>query len=308
MMVSRKVYGFIIVIFSLILTTNAIAQNVSIRTDRNQILIGEKIVYDLEVSVPSPSYTLRFNLPDTIAHFDIIDKGSFDTVNENGGLLLKRKMIFTSFDSGSWYIPSFSLDLLRNNSNDKIFTDSALINVGYSPADSTNTLRDIKPIIEVDAPDYFWWYVTGAVLAALIVMLLLYFYFKRKKPATLPVLHSPFTAYDEAMKALKELATLNTNDTVQVKQYHSELSFILKRYYSRITDNNLLNKTTGGFLLKLKEQDPRLITLVAETLRIGDAVKFARYLPSMADSENCLRQIKETIETLEKNKPVKKSS
>lgn len=306
---SIKKYTYHIFLLLTFCTTNIYlnAQTVGIRTDKNQILIGERIEYELLITLPSEGYSINFNLPDSVAHFEAIEKGNFDTMSTNGSISLRRKIIFTSFDSGAWYIPPFPVTLEKNNDVKKIMTDSVLINVGYSPADSTNELRDIKPIMEVKVRSYLWYFITGGILVALLIAFLLFKYFIKRKRKPIPVLHSPLSPFDEAMNDLKALSGYDLTLPAEVKQYHTQLNFILKRYYSRVIDINLLNKTTGGFLLILKEQqqDSTLISFIAEALRIGDAVKFAKYIPPVPESDNCLLQVKETIEKLEKSKPNK---
>ncbi|MFT3908812.1 MAG: hypothetical protein QM737_05260 [Ferruginibacter sp.] len=188
MIIKKLTYHFLFFIVFCI-TNNCVAQNVEIKTDKNQILIGERIQYDLHITLPAQGYTINFNLPDSIPHFEAIEKGNFDTMSTNGSIEIRRKFVFTSFDSGSWYIPAMPVTLEINNEPKRFMTDSVLINVGYSPADSTNTLRDIKPIMEVKIKDYTWLYVAGAILTLLIIIFLLYNYFKNRKRKPLPVLY-----------------------------------------------------------------------------------------------------------------------
>ena len=304
MRIKRYTYRFSLFIIFCIVSYCLPAQSVSIQTDRNQILIGERIHYDLLITLPSQGYAINFNLPDSLFHFEVIEKGSFDTMSNNGSFSLRRRIIFTSFDSGSWYIPSLPVTLEINNDFKKFFTDSVLINVNYSPADSTNELRDIKPIIEINDVDYFWLYVAAAVFTVLAIIFFLYFYFRKRKQKSLPAFHSTLSPFEEALKDIKLLSKHNLYLPEEVKEYHSQLGFILKRYYSRIIQNNLLNRTTGDLLLKFKDDqlEPKLISSIAEALRIGDAVKFAKYTPPGSENESSLAQVKQSIEQIEKNK------
>lgn len=283
------------------------AQTVEVKTDRSQVLIGERIQYDLLITAPSQGFSINFTLPDSIPHFETIENGDYDTVTNNGAVTLRRKIVFTSFDSGAWYIPSMPITIAVNNDSRRIMTDSVLINVGYSPADSTGELRDIKPIMEVTVKDYFWYYVAGAVLTAVIIFFLIYSYFKNRKRKPVPVLHSDLSPFDEAMKDIVALSKYNLANAAESKEYHTQISFILKRYYSRTIETNLLNKTTGDLLLKMKEQEQPMaeVTSVAEILRIGDAVKFAKYIPPVSESEQVAKSLKAVIEKMENNKPSK---
>jgi hypothetical protein len=46
------------------------------------------------------------------------------------------------------------------------------------------------------------------------------------------------------------------------------------------------------------------ITSTATALRCGDAVKFAKFLPAAAESEECFNKIKETINLIHSSKPL----
>ena len=299
---NKPLYHFFTAIIFLIISFSSFAQAVGIRTDRNQILIGERIKYELLITLPSPGYSINFRLPDSIPHFEMLQKGRIDSLNSNGVLSLHQQVIFTSFDSGLWYIPSFPVVLQKNNNYKRFATDSVLVNVGYSPADSTNELRDIKPIIEIEVVSYYWYYIAGAIILLFLITFFLYRYFKKRKNSPDNFMHSALSAYDEAMNDLKKLSEYNTGNPDGVKRFHTELNFIFKRYYSRFTKSNLLNKTTGDFLLKLKEQDQQnlIIADIAQSLRTGDAVKFAKYFPTVAESEICKTLVRDTIEKIEK--------
>ena len=285
------------------------AQSVETKTDRTQLLIGERLEYELLINLPASGYSINFQLPDTITHFEVIENKNFDTVSSNGSYVVRKKIVFTSFDSGLWRIPSFNLSVIKGNAVSKLNTDSILVNVGYSPADSTNQLRDIKPVMDVTVTDDSWIYVAGIVLAIIVVLLLLYFYFRKRNKAAAPLFHSTLSPFDEAMKSLSELKELNLSKAEQVKIFHTSLADIFKKYYSRKQGKNLMNKTTADILIITREQEanPKLIASLAQALRGSDAVKFAKYIPAEAESNNNLTLVKDAIELIENDQSSIKS-
>ena len=130
----------------------AFAQAPSVKTDidKTDILIGEQIQYKVRATIPTGTYRVHwFKVPDSVAHFEVVERGSIDSLSENNNTVIEQTITFTSFDSGRWNTPSFviNVDPLNSNVKTNLYTDSIAVNVGYSPADSTNQLRDIKPII-----------------------------------------------------------------------------------------------------------------------------------------------------------------
>lgn len=284
------------------------AQGIQTYADRKQILIGERIRYEVIINLASAGYQIQLYIPDSIPHFDIIEKNKYDTVDRRGNYALKQIIVFTSFDSGAWQFPSFPLTISSSGKIPRRFyTDSFLVNVGYSPADSTNQLRDIKPVMEVFVVDNFWIYAAIAAIAVLLLAWMLYRYFMKRKKKEKPIFQSSLSAYDEAMKELINLKKHDLDNHALLRDYHTRLSEIFKRYYSRKIQRNMLNTTTGDILLRLKEieVDHSVISTTAEALRVGDAVKFAKYRPPVEESERSLIQVKSLIDFLEKSNQIK---
>lgn len=288
---------FLIAIFSF---TFSPGQALKTYIDKNQILIGEHIRYEIKLNLASSSYKVDFGIPDSIPHFDIISQNKYDTVDEHGVYTLRQTILFTSFDSGIWKLPAFPVTIsYPNKAAVKALSDSVLISVGYSPADSTNELRDIKPVMDVFVVDRTWIYIAIGVLLLIILGVLLYRYFKRRKKKIPPVFNSNLSAFEEAMKALNQL---QKSDIADAKIYHTSLGGIFKKYYSRKNNKNLMTSTTGDVLLLLTthSKSPEIVSGLAEALRSGDAAKFAKYQPSVTENNQSLLQVKLAIEHLEK--------
>lgn len=296
------------ILYSVLLLVNskASAQQpfLSTRVDRNDILIGEQITYTVKAIYPGNAYRVNwFSIPDSIAHFEVVEKKKIDTSTSNNNISLEQTIIFTSFDSGRWTTPELAVNFESVSDNKKLplLTEAIPVNVSYSPPDSTNQLRDIKPIIEVTVTDYFWYYVAGGVLLALILAFLLWRYFKRrpKKVVTGPV--SKLSPYQEAVEGLRQLKQYDLSVREQVIQYHTGLADVFKRYLGRVQKRELFNKTTGDLLISMDENKPDPVTLssLAAALRTGDAVKFAKYLPAVYESEQSLEQVAAAIQQIE---------
>lgn len=292
----RTIPIFLIALFSFIFTWG---QALKTYIDKNRILIGEHIRYEVKLNLASSSYKVDFGIPDSIPHFDIIEQNKYDTVDEHGIYTLRQTILFTSFDSGIWKLPAFPVTIsYPNKAPVKGLTDSVLIQVGYSPADSTNELRDIKPVMDVFVVDRTWIYIAVGILLLIILGFLLYRYFRNRKKKAPPVFNSNLSAFDEAMKALNQL---QQTANIDAKAYHTTLSGIFKKYYSRKTNKNLMTNTTGDLLLLLKTHtNSEIVSAAAEALRSGDAAKFAKYLPSVSENNQSLQQVKQSIEYLEK--------
>ncbi len=283
------------------------AQSPSLKTavDKRQILIGEQLQYSVEVSFPANAYNIGwFNVPDSFSHFEVVNRGKIDSIESNGILTCRQTLTLTSFDSGINTIPALAInfDPLADDSTIHLFTDSIPINVSFSPLDSTQTFHDIKSIIEVKDEVPWWIWAGAAALIILLVVLVVYLvkYFKRrKKPAS--VFNSKLSPFDEAMQSLDALQKEQLLFKGDVKQFHTRLIDIFKRYLSRKMQKNILNLTSSEVLLSLNDTllSKADTFLIAGSLRMTDAVKFAKYFPPTSESESALINTKKVIEQID---------
>jgi hypothetical protein len=268
--------------------------------DKNNILIGQQINFRVSTTMPDNTYRLSwFSIPDSIGNFNVITTNKIDSNFTNGNLNFSQDIVLTSFDSGHQVIPPLTLTAatLDGDSTFNVYSDSVAIDVTYSPTDSIMPFHDIKNIIEVKKTFPWWaWMLVGLGVILLIVLILFLFkYFKKEKETT--IFESKLSPYDEAMQSLTDLEKDNLPEQNKFKEYHSRLSDIFKRYLSRKTNTYQLHLTTDELLIELNGLDlsKELISNFANCLRMGNAVKFARYIPPAYENEKCLVQTKEMI-------------
>ena len=257
--------------------------------DKNKIFIGERIHLTLEADIPE-NEPIRFFIIDTIPHFEL-ERQRIDTSYKSEGTFLKQVISITSFDSGHWVIPALSL-------GEDLKTDTIPVDVVFSPMDSAQDYHDIKDIIDVKpAREKKQWWLWYAIGGALLIILLLFYLLRKKKPvvvATAPVIDP----YQEAMKQLDKLQ----QERPDQKQYYSRLIDIFRGYADKKKGIRSLQKTTDDLVVQLieipisKEQSERL----SQALRLGDFVKFAKYVPSTDDDKTVFETIKNSITAIEK--------
>jgi len=281
---------------------NSDAQLPTVKTsvDKNNILIGQQINYHVQFSMPDNTYRLGwFSMPDSVGNFNVITRNKIDSSFSNGNLNFSQDIILTSFDSGRQVIPpqTLSVSTLDGDSTFNLFTDSIAINVTYSPTDSIMPFHDIKNIIEVKKsfPWWAWALVALGIIILIIWILFLFKFFNKKKDVK--IFESKLSPYDEAMQSLNDLEKEDLLQQNKFKEYHSRLSDIFKRYLSRKTNTYQLHLTTDELLIELKGFDlsKEQISNFAGSLRLGNAVKFAQYIPPAYENEKAFSQTKEMI-------------
>ncbi len=282
---------------------STLAQTPVIKTsvDKNEILIGQQIKYRVEISFPINKYHLQwFDIPEEMNHFAVVAKDKADSATNQDINTFGQTIILTSFDSGLQFIPAMPLRINGINGEDAftMFTDSIPINVLHSPLDSIQPFHDIKTIIVVKA-GWQWWVwaliIAGAIL--LIALIILVIKRLRKKKQDVEIFASKLSPYEEAVQALSALDEERLLNKHEEKEFHLRLSQIFKRYLSRKLNVNKMHLTTDDILIEITPIDVQKSSIVklANSLRMGNVVKFAQFIPSATESENCKIVVKEMI-------------
>lgn len=277
------------------------AQTTTVRAsvDKTNILIGEQVNLVVEANIPE-NEPIGFFSPDSISHFEFIQKGKIDTTNTHKGTILKQLFRITSFDSGQWVIPSFNFPQAEN-----LHTDSIIVNVGYLPMDTAKDYNDIREIIDVGgkpAEDWTWYYVGGG---ALLLLLIIYLLTRKKKKvvqaAAAAAAEKIIDPYQDAMSQLDEVEKQNLPARGETKQYYSRLTDIFRVYLERKKGIQSLQQTTDDLVRQLKtvKLPDEVYQALSQSLRLSDFVKFAKYIPTEADHRQVIESIRHAIRTIE---------
>jgi hypothetical protein len=267
--------------------------------DKREILIGEPIQFMLEATVPENTQLVWPQL-DSLPHFDFLERGKTDSVIRTGERYYRQYLTITSFDSGAWSIPRLPFVMGAK----KYFTDSVRIGVNYSKFDPSQDYHDIKDIIDVPNPFAKWigWIVGGFTLLALVIVIWLVAKKKLlKKGSGVGAMAPRLSPYEEAVRQLDELQKQNAAENGPVKVYYTRLNDILRQFILRRLGIASLVETNEELIRKLRQLPiaPEEFTRLADTLRMSDFVKFAKYQPGVSDNEQNFTVIRSAVGTLE---------
>jgi hypothetical protein len=252
----------------------------------------------LEAYVPGNKH-FAWPVIDSFPHFEWLEKGTVDSVVRPEERYYRQRFVITSFDSGRWTIPRLPFI----SGNKKYLSDSVSIAVNYSPFDPNKDFHDIKDIIDVPNP-YAKWIPWGVAAVTLITLALVIWLVRKKKllqrrtSADVPV--TRLTPYEEAIRQLEELYKLGVSGDGQVKIYYTRLNDILRMFVLRrlgIASLAETNEELIGQLRRLPLTRGQFDEL-AETLRMADFVKFAKYQPAAADNERSYQVIRQSVDHL----------
>ena len=255
-------------------------------TDKHSIIIGEPFQLTVASSFQHDIAKVNwFKMPDSIPHFVLLSKENISSDTSGSWMQYSQRFTLTSFDSGTFALPSFIIGFERKGKQLTLATDSIRINISYNPLDSVAPFHDIKPIMEVKEPEpvnyWYWIALADAILFIIILVLLI----KRmlRRPVRKKELADP---YKEATDGLNKLSAMVLSD-------------IFKRYVGRVYNRKVSHFTTEEVLLYIKDKaGVSDLSGIAEALRLGDAVKFAKYLPGDNDNKTAFITIKKAIDNI----------
>ena len=151
------------------------------------------------------------------------------------------------------------------------------------PNDSIKALAPIKDIVrEKKKPaDYLAWYhilLISIIIAALLVFLFLKYRKKSEKKIFIEKPIEPELPYIVALKKLKDLENEKIWLKGQVKEFHEQLTFILREYLEKKYKFNALEQSTSEIICSIEKtvEDKNHSGTITDVLQIADLIKFAK--------------------------------
>lgn len=288
------------------------AQNIHVdaQLDTASILLGDQTILRLRARFPATDDIVFPVLTDTLAgKIQVVHSSKPDTTfdkDDNAIKIITRDYTVTSFDTGYHAIPAF----VFRTKNDSLKTSLLRLQVIPVAVDTSKSIYDIKQPLAVSYTWLDWlsdnwkWVMLG-IFILLAIAGAIYYFRKRPEQQVSPIPEKPvIPAHQIALDKLNQLRDKQLWQQDQVKQYHSELSDVIREYLENRYQINALEQTTEEIFAALKHKkitnDNR--NVLRRMLTLADLVKFAKEKPegivneqSMEKAVNFVMETKETI-------------
>jgi hypothetical protein len=298
-----KYYKTIILLTFLSLLSRSYGQDVvaSAKLDTNAMLIGDHVGLTLKFTGPAKSQVLWPFLPDTILNsITVIGRGKIDTLfaADKKSVTYSQQLNLTTYDSGFYTIPSipFKYRVLPDTTGVITNTTMMLLAVHTVKVDTTQA---IKPIIgPMKIPLSFREMLPWILAAiALVLVVLAVIWFVRKRRNMEPILQLKpkviLLPHETALRELEKLRVKKLWQAGRVKDYHSELTEILRKYIEDRYRVPALEQTSAEItqhLLDHSECPRQSLDKLGSLLILADMVKFAKVQPLATENEKSLTE------------------
>jgi hypothetical protein len=292
--ISMKILRGIFFTLIILSTKFSFAQQNSVRAfaamDSNVMLIGDRVTLHVGVDLGEKDEIVRITPEMPLdSNFEIIGAGKWS----QGRIGSYRDIVFTAWDTGLFRIPSVEFVVRHSGGYQEVVKSRPLLVTVENPkgVDNMAAPAPLKEIVreEMTFEDVMPWLI--GVLAFVGVGLGLWFLYKKYKekpilPIVQKVVHPPHIIAERLLKELKIKQLWEKGD---IKEYYSELSYILRGYLEdafkipaleSTTDElmRLMNSEKMGAFQSLDKSDS-LIEKIQDLLQTADLAKFAKVIP-----------------------------
>lgn len=270
--------------------------NPATRLSRDTILIGDQIEWIIPLEMaPGEKYFLEDIADPPAPGVEIIKPLQLDTVsNGRKSVKVEGKVILTSFDSGSYYLPPLIAMIERGSGAvDTLYMEGPTLEVTTVPIDTaTYVIKDLKGQIKypLKFKELLPWIGLALLLALIVWALVRWIKMSRANRTFLgkPIVKDP--PHIVALRALDKIRKQKLWQNDKQKQFYTEVTDALRVYIADRYGIVALERPSREMLADLKKQDieEALYGKMDELFTRADLVKFAKYLASAEENEEVI--------------------
>lgn len=304
----KKILKILVII--LILASSIEAQEISASLNKKQYQIGDYIHYTAKIASVKKLANIHPAFTDTLKTAEIIAQLPLKEDEEDGKNIYLIKMILAKYDSGEVKVPQLALSFNFENDKEqrKLTANEVSAQVYPVTVDTAAGIKDVKEPVETP---WNWklialiWLMAGAVLTAIILYI-----FLKKKRALAGKLEAEIILlpHEKAFNRLTLLENKKLWQSGQIKEYHTEITEIIRKYFAEHFGFPALELTSGEAIDYLRENKEAHIILdeTAGFLANADMVKFAKFVPMNEVNEEMMKQARKIVElTMQKQETEK---
>lgn len=303
----------ILLLFLLIKTVFGQDVLVTASVDSTNYYVGDYINYKLQV-VRNENVNVELpDLKDKFTELEFIKRLPKESYETDGKITDVYTFVFSKYDSAEVVLPSYKLNYKLDGDD---LTYAAKVNDVYLAVNTmdVNLNEDIQ---DVKAPLTIPFNIIIAAIIILAIILLavagyyIYKYYKKRNQPEAQI--KPIIKIEPSKEALKSLYNLEEKQLWQkgrIKEYHSEITHIIRKYIEDEFKVLALEMPSSDLLQKLVDENriSQVYDTIREFLSNADMVKFAKFEPMPSINEEMLKQAYRIVNETKVEKEIKEES
>jgi hypothetical protein len=295
-----------------IISASASAQEISAHayTDKTSYSIGDYINYVIEVDYSKGINVYTPDIKKNLSGVEILSEEPPQPGEKNNKKTVSFRYVLGKYDSANVNIPPVPVFYSFNKDTAKqaAITNGVSFAVHTLKVDTEGDIKDVKDPLRIPLP---WQIILFWSLGALLLIgALLYYYLrvkkKKKKKIVKKIVYVP--PHIKALTALHNLESRKLWQAGLIKEYHTRITEIIRRYFEERFKFLAMELTTYEIMEHMNRitipENIKKITYAF--LANADLVKFAKYIPLDSINEEMMRQAYEIVEnTVPETIPVK---
>lgn len=299
---------FKVLLFFILLYTLSFGQDIKVRASVDSVdyEVGDYINYKITVTHSKDINVTRPAIQDSLGTLELIRINPMQSEEKDGRTKKVFEYVLSKYDSGDVIIPSIPVIYNQRNQKDAqvIRTNAVSLTVHTLKIDPHGDVKDIKEPIKIplDWKTLLIWILVGLVILGLIIWRIQYYRKKKalREGAVVTIRREP---HEEAFNSLKELEAKKLWQKGFIKQYHTEITAVIRKYFEERFSIPALELTTSELMQKLDQsrETSEISQITNDFLNNADMVKFAKYVPMNDINEEMMKQ---AFTIVEKTVPV----
>lgn len=287
--------------------TTILALVVSAAIDSTTLFIGDQTDLHLRATCEVGEQVQMPVLTEQLVNgIEIVDRTIVDTTTlQDGRVQYNQYLTLTSFQDSLFYIEPLAF----MSGDDTVWSESLMLNV-VQPFEMDSTDMAITDIKDIYKAPIWWWGILRWVLLALAIVgigvggyyLITYLRNRYGNAPTTDVPTEPLRPAEEvALEKLDAIREQKIWQNGQVKEYHTQLTDVVREYIARRFEVSSTEQTSDETLRAMRgllSEKKELYDDLRKMLTLADLVKFAKWTTTPDENELSLRSaytfVKET--------------
>jgi len=298
MVKSLKTYFILFILISVKLNAQSVSALASV--DSSDYLVGDFITYTLEVRSEKNIQIAPPLIRDSLKQLEIIKELEPVTTENNNIKATTYGYILSYYDSASITISPIAIRYkIHGDNEDKVvLSNPVTFSVHTVTVQQQADIKDVKEPITIPLD---WKFVLLIAIIVLVVIgLAIFFYLRYKKKKTeAPVIKKiiKIPAHVRALSALDKLEAEQLWQKGRVKDYHSNITGIIRGYFEERFNLPALELTTSEQMQQLRKVQiaKNILEETNQFLNNADLVKFAKFIPLPSVNDEMMKQAKNIV-------------